>query len=78
MLYSHENKRMKRYTLRLALRRIASLKIREERKRWMMEEVFLKKKSPEHFFSPSTQFYTLSTCKKPSAIQGWSQVGLVS
>ena len=33
MLYSHENKRMKRYTLRLALRRIASLKIREERKK---------------------------------------------
>ena len=51
MLYSHENKRMKRYTLRLALRRIASLKIREERKRWMMEEVFfLKKKAPNIFF----------------------------
>ena len=33
MLYSHENKRMKRYTLRLALRRTASLKIREERKK---------------------------------------------
>ena len=77
MLYSHENKRMKRYTLRLALRRIASLKIREERKRGMMEEVFYKKK-PRTFFSPSTQFYTLSTCKKPPAIQGWSQVGLVS
>ena len=49
MLYSHENKRMKRYTLRLALHRIASLKIREERKRGMMEEVFYKKK-PAHFF----------------------------
>ena len=44
MLYSHENKRMKRYTLRLALRCIASLKIREERKSGMMEEVFFKKK----------------------------------
>ena len=33
MLYCHENKRMKRYTLRLALRRTASLKIREERKK---------------------------------------------
>ena len=76
MLYSHENKRMKRYTLRLALRRIASLKIREERKKGD-EQSFLERK-PGTFFSPSTQFYTLSTCKKPSAIQGWSQVGLVS